>query len=76
MGTTSVEMVSFQVCGSIGTKKSEVRFQDRKFLEFFCGSTNALGDYEVVYSVWWLWFNSVEWGCGSAGNECGLHTSK
>ena len=45
-------------------------------LKFFGGSTSALGDYEVVYSVWWLWFNSVEWGCGSAGNECGLHTSK
>ena len=24
------------------------------------GSTSALGDYEVVYSVWWLRFISVE----------------
>ena len=27
---------------------------------FLGGSTNALGDYEVVYSVWWLGFYSVE----------------
>ena len=29
-----MEMESFQVCGSIGTQKSEVRFQDRKFSKF------------------------------------------
>jgi len=26
----------------------------------FDTAPSALGDYEVVYSVWWLWFNSVE----------------
>jgi hypothetical protein len=57
LGTTPMEMESFQVCGSIGTKKSLEGFQDQKFLKFFGGSTSALGDYEVVYSVWWLWFH-------------------
>ena len=60
LGTTPMEMESFQVCGSIGTKKSLKGFQGQKFLKFFGGSTSALGDYEVVYSVWWLRFNSVE----------------
>ena len=32
-GNNVMEMESFQVCGSIGTKKSEVRFQDRKYPE-------------------------------------------
>ena len=41
-------------------KKSSEGFQDRKFSKFFGGSTSALGDYEVVYSVWWLGFYSVE----------------
>jgi hypothetical protein len=53
-------MVPFPIYGSHGTKKSEVRFQDRKLWKFFGGSTSALGDYEVVYSVWWLRFISVE----------------
>jgi hypothetical protein len=57
LGTTPMEMESFQVCGYIGTKKSLEGFQDQKFLKFFGGSTSALGDYEVVYSVWWLWFH-------------------
>ena len=55
-----MEMESFQVCGSIGTKKFLGGFQDRKFSKFFGGSNSALGDYEVVYSVWWLGFYSVE----------------
>ena len=72
-----MEMESFQVYGSFGTKKIRGSISGSKVLGVFLGgSTNALGDYEVVYSMWWLWFNSVEWGCGSAGNECGLHTSK
>ena len=28
-----------------------------KVTSFFGGSTSALGDYEVVYSVWWLWLH-------------------
>ena len=60
LGTSSVAMVPFPIYGSSGTKEFLGGFQDRKFSKFFGGSTSALGDYEVVYSVWWLRFNSVE----------------
>ena len=53
-------MVPFPIYGSHGTNKFVEGFQDRKFSKFFGGSTSALGDYEVVYSVWWLGFYSVE----------------
>ena len=53
-------MVPFPIYGHFGTKTFLIGFQDRNFLKFFGCSTSALGDYEVVYSVWWLWFYSVE----------------
>ena len=53
-------MVPFPIYGSHGTKKFETLVAVQKFSKFFGGSTSALGDYEVVYSVWWLGFYSVE----------------
>ena len=56
MGTTSVEMESFQVYGSGGTKKFAVRFQDQNFTKF-SGTAPARNDYELVYGVFlWEWF--------------------
>ena len=54
-----MEMVPFPIYGHFGTKIFEESFQDRKFTKFFGCSTSALGDYEVVYSVWWMPLDGV-----------------
>ena len=79
LGTTSVEMVPFPIYGHVGTKISEVRFQDRT-IESSRSSSDAAPDTGRLRASLQCVTAGVLLGgvrvWQREGNEFRLHTSK